>query len=256
MAAIGLGALALLIIGFFLYQAVFNAKPPIDKVSLCPPRIDSVTAVLVDATDELSQVQRAAIESRIAELRDVLPVGGRIDMYLLNTDKALPDVQFSKCNPGTGETASIIDQNPRLVQKKWEQDFSAKLAEVLAQLMTASPSDTSPILEAIQAISLRSFAQTETRGATSKNLIIVSDMIQHTPELSQFKAGPTLDAKFVERTEYFRKVKPNLRGAEVTILYIRRATRANAQGREHLAFWEAIIKTSGGRLVHFVPVEG
>lgn len=244
------------VLGFFFYQSYAGKPPPVDKVTFCPEKIDSVTAVLLDATDELGVVQRAAIKSRLDEVKDGLPRRARIDVYAVdNADGRLPRAIFSMCNPGSGEDADALKENARLMKRRWTKDFGAKLSEELDRVLGSKAAKYSPIMESIQAVAVQSFGASATRDAHEKRLVVVSDMIQSVPQYNQYKAGPSSFEAFA-RSEYFRKVRADLRGAEVEIHYLRRETSRAVQGKEHLMFWERYVRESAGRLVRFLPVEG
>lgn len=243
--------------GFFIYKSVGDAAPQFDKVTFCPPKVPSVTAVLVDGTDVFSAVQRAAIRSRLDAVKEVVPKRGRIDLYAIGEEQdGLPRALMSVCNPGTAEEADKFTENAALVKKRWTRDFSDKLDQELGNLLETKEAAISPIMEAVQAIAIQSFGAAETRDAVEKRFVIVSDLLQYTKEYSQYQGvkGDAFGA--FSKSDYYRKVRPDLRGADVEILYVRRSTKNNVQGKEHLLFWEKFIDASNGHLVHYIPIEG
>lgn len=253
--AIGAGLAVLAgaaIIGFFLYQN-FNRAPDLDKTSLCPSKIDSVTAILIDATDEITAVQKVDIANRLDAIKERLPKGGRIDLYALGEDKnGLIRQLFSMCNPGTGQNASALTENARLMQRRWTRDFSAKLDDELKKVMNVKDQPQSPIMEAVKAVAVQSFGGTATSNAEEKILVIASDMIQFTGSYNQYKGIGDFEA--FTKGQYYQQVRTELRGVEVELIYIRRQTAKNIQNPEHVRFWERFFRASGGKLSHVAPI--
>jgi hypothetical protein len=81
-------------------------------------------------------------------------------------------------------------------------------------------------------------------------------MVQHSAQYSQFKS----DSNFQQlaRTGGWAALRPNLKGADVEILYLLRpsAKRANApiQSRGHQVFWEQLVQDGNGILTKFEPI--
>lgn len=249
----GILLLASAIVGFLIYKG-FDKGPSINKVTLCPDKVPEVISVLVDASDDLSAIQRADIQNRLDEVIETLPQFGRIDLYGMGIETdGIPRPLFSMCSPGTGEHADALTQNARLMRRKFKRDFGDKLAGELQRAMQVKHTERSPIMEAIKAVGIQSFGGTTTRDA-DKSLVIISDMIHYTDQLNQYTGGPSVDFGKFERSEYYRQIRTELRGVEVSIYYIRRSTQKNVQNPKHLKFWELFFRESGGRVIHFAPI--
>ncbi len=78
-----------------------------------------------------------------------------------------------------------------------------------------------------------------------KSLIVVSDLIEHGSDYSQYP-GQTLLRAFQQSVAY-KKVRTDLQGAEVRIGYIQRLTRRPINSGEHIRFWTDWVKDSNGR---------
>jgi hypothetical protein len=78
-------------------------------------------------------------------------------------------------------------------------------------------------------------------------------MVQHSAALSHFAAEANF--KQLSSTNKWASLRPQLKGADVYVLYLLRpaAVRGSApiQNRGHQAFWEQLIEGSGGRVVEF-----
>ncbi len=253
---IAFGLLLVLGIGAtYVYKS--SAYQPTDKNTFClknsaPP---SATVILLDATDTLSAVQKQVITIRImAEISDLIPRYGALQFYTVGpiVDDLLKP-HFSLCNPGRSKEIDPLWGNPRLVEKKWKEGFSKKLDHILSQLLKSGEAKTSPIMEAMQSVSVSTFLD-EFKDSKSKRLIVISDMIQNTSEFSHYKSTKTFDQ--FRKTSYFQKMRPYLKGVDVEILYIRRKTRRKIQGESHVSFWQQFVVESGGILSRVVPIEG
>jgi hypothetical protein len=122
-------------------------------------------------------------------------------------------------------------------------------------LLKAASRDNSPIIESLRAATLTSFGAI-TEGQASLHVLLVSDMVQHSAQFSQFKA----DSNFQQlaRTPGWAALRPNLKGADIEILYLLRpsAKRANVsiQSRGHQMFWEQLVQDGNGIIKKFEPI--
>jgi hypothetical protein len=124
----------------------------------------------------------------------------------------------------------------------------------VAGLLRASKEDTSPIIESLRAASITSFGAVDA-GQIPLRLTMISDMVQHTSLNSQFQAEPNFQA--LSRSPAWPSMQPQLKGAEVNILYLLRPTAvrkgAPIQNRGHELFWEQLVSASGGHVSTIEP---
>src|SRR5690242_916765 len=152
--------LTLAIIGGYAYLKWGIPAPPVlAPETLCPidgPR--SVTVVLLDATDDLPDITKRDIRTRLTDLAEALPPYGLLDMRLL--DPAVPGgrVTFSKCNPGDGSNLNELIGNPELARKRWLENFHDPVEKALEGTLAPAPAQTSPIMETIQRIAIDRFS--------------------------------------------------------------------------------------------------
>lgn len=251
-----LAALTLAISGFFIWHLT-SPRLAVDKETLCHEKVASVTAVLLDATDELTAVQREDIRNRLDAIKDGLPVRGRIDLYAVgDTSDGMARKLFSMCNPGSGKEADSLTQNPRLMKQRWTKDFSFKLDDELNKALATKQASESPIMEAIKDVAVQSFGAAATIDAEEKRLVVASDMIEFTSGFNQYLGGSAMDFDSFAKSAYYGKVRTDhLRGVDVEIFYVRRSTAKGVSGsKEHRLFWEYFFRGSGGRLSHFAPI--
>lgn len=249
-----LAAGVVLVLLGFAASARFS-RPAVDPKTLClSSGPESVTIIVVDATDRLDPLQREHVRILLDDLKKDVPRNGEIQLYSIGTsaqDLLRPELNI--CNPGTGADANPIFANRRHLQRQWQTKFSNRVDRVLSGLLSVQPSQTSPIMESIQAVALEGFAGDRLKNVP-KRLFIVSDMLQHTTGFSQYSGQTTFD--HFKRSEYYLKVRPTLKDVEVELYYIRRTDGFRGQGRMHIEFWEQFFADAGATLTHVVSIEG
>lgn len=229
---------------------VYSKKntPEIDKNTFCPKSgATSIEALLVDATDNLSAQQKQAFLSAFQNLRDSIPLYGRLDLYFIhNTQTSLLKPIVSLCNPGHGAEISELVGNPRHVEQTWQDGFGQPLEREITQLLNASPENESPILESIQSVVLTSLSAPIDRDKP-KRIIIVSDLMQHTSNASLYRGTPTIETIFQNKS--FNSMKSDLRNIDISVWML---ARDNALNRSKLVeFWQRIFAEQGAQNAYF-----
>jgi hypothetical protein len=239
----------------FLYWHQTKARIEIDKESLCPkagPK--EVCAVIIDQTDEFSTIQRAVLRQHLKAVKEEIPRYGLLELYGVGpVQNELLKPTFKLCNPGRGQEIDPLTGNPVIVERRWREEFSSKLENVFDVVLTPAHAQLSPIMESIQSVAISAFGD-PSLSQTAKRLVIVSDLLHHTPEYSQY--SDLGDFKKFRATDYYRRVRPNLKDVQVELYYLRRTTRYVTQGQKHIEFWQAYISDAGGTLVRAVSIEG
>lgn len=226
---------------------VFNmiTRTEIDPQTLCP--IDgppTITVVLFDRSDALSVPQQEAMRRHLHLIKEGLVEREKLVIHLVNdTANQLLTPVFSTCNPGRGEGLSYWSANPKKIKQDWDKKFSNKVDQVISDMLQPSSMPHSRIMESIQSVVITDFMLLRD---SSKKLVIVSDMLQNTPEHSQYR-GITPFSAF-KSSAYYRRVQTNLDGVEVKIFYVNRgAAHANHEA-QHIDFWRHYFYDMGGRL--------
>lgn len=220
-------------------------KPRIeDKESGCLEIVPSVTAVLIDVTDPLSESQQTDTLEKLEGLCAGLPQYARLDLYVLAKGLKAERL-FSKCNPGVARGKTEASTNENVGKSKWKKLFRDRANTSLKTAMNKSGDDWSPIMETLNDVSGRSFS--EAPGARENVLIIVSDMLQRSEMLDQYVAGRrATDFKALSAKPYFSATRPtNLGGTSVRILYLRRRAVAHLQTQAHKEFWREFFTACG-----------
>jgi hypothetical protein len=252
------GALALLALGglaagAYVYATV-SRPPSLDKTTLCP--VDgphSVAVVLLDSTDEIPDVAKKEIRTVLVDMAETLSPYELLEIRLL--DAKLPGGRaiFSKCNPGDGSGLSEYTANPRLARQRWLDGFRGPLDEALDTGFKPLPGKTSPIMETIQRIAVERFTG-RTSEEIPKSLTVISDMLQHGPDYSQYTGDLSFD-RYKASREY-KKVQTDLHGADVNIYYIQRKTGKPINSADHIRFWADWIRDNNGRLKQANKLQG
>ncbi len=246
--------IVIVITGFAFWQ-LNKSHVEIDKATLCPVLgAKATTVVLIDRTDSMNPVQQGALLQKLDDIKAETPKYGAIEIYSVGqVGEALLRPEVKLCNPGRGEDVDQTIGNPRLVEKRWKEGFQAPLERVFKDMLRPGEAKTSPIAESIQSVAITSFDADNQSGA-DKRLVIVSDMLQNTPEFNQYVALTPFER--FKTTEYYRRVRAHLDGVRVEILYVRRPTARQIQGEGHIEFWQQFFMDEGATLERVIALEG
>jgi len=247
--------LIVVVIVAFGHHSLKDKHPKVDKETFCPDKIIAeITAVLIDRTDRFNVVQQASIRRRLDELREEIPVGGALAIYSVSpTEKELLRPEFKMCNPGRGDKVNPLIGNPRIVERRWKKGFDEPLQRVFNDMLAPGAAEESPIMESIQSIAVSTFSGPRFKNL-ARQLVLVSDMLQHTKEVSHYSGD--LDFAKLKESDYYRKVRANLKGVKIIIFYINRENSAELQGRNHIEYWQKYFADQGAILTRVVSIEG
>ena len=251
-AIIGL-VLVLLAVFSYQYAQMVEATIQTDSTSNC--RSDGFfprdTVILLDATEAVSQAQFEDLSNRVElVVRDSI-THERFTIYFLRDEPERFQPKLVVCNPGTGANLSAATNNLRKLMKTWQVSFRAPVKGSLQGLTEVAPSTSSPIMEMLKFVGLRTFARS---NSPEKRLILVSDMVEHTNSYSQYR-DTKLDFKSLSKTPYFREMRPSLDEVMIDLLYIERANLAEIQGGDHVAkFWQPLVRRSGGQIKNVIYI--
>jgi hypothetical protein len=246
-------ALGILSAGAYIYATA--ARPPsLDRSSLCPvdgPR--SVTEVLLDSTDEIPDIAKREVRTVLVDMAETLPTYGLLEIRLLDPKVAGGKSIFARCNPGDGSGLSEYTANPLLAKKRWMDGFRQPLDEALQTGFRPLPGKTSPIMETIQRIAVERFSGRTVEGIP-KSLVLISDMLEHESEYSQY-AGD-LSYRRYKASRAYQKFRTDLYGADVMIYYIQRLSGKPINSADHIQFWAEWIRDNNGRLKQASKLQG
>ena len=250
-----LTALALAVFGAGAYVYFTVSRPPkLDQVSLCPvdgPRSEAV--VLLDSSDEIPDIAKREIRTALVDRAETLADYELLEIRLLDPKTPGGKMIFSKCNPGDGADLSEYTANPRLARQRWLDGFRQPLDAALDAGFRPLPGKTSPIMATIQQIAVERFTGRAVESVP-KELIVISDMLEHGPDYSQY-SGDLSFARFKSSRAY-KKVQTDLHGADVLIYYIQRKTGKPINSADHIKFWAEWIHDNNGRLKQASKLQG
>ena len=251
--ALAVLSLAVLAAGAYYYFTL--PRPPVlDRASLCPvggPR--AITAILLDSTDEIPDIGKREIKTILTDIAETLPDYALLDLRLLDPAAAGGRPIFAKCNPGDGSGLSEYTGNPRLARQRWMDEFRQPLEQALAAGLKPTPGKTSPIMETIQRIAVERFSGRTAEGIP-KALVLVSDMLEHQPDYSQY-SGDLSFARY-KASRAYKKLQTDLHGAAVSIYYIQRATAKPVNSASHIQFWADWIRDNNGQFKQASKLQG
>lgn len=257
-AAVGLAVfvLAFLILAIGARLLVHPGRP--NPATLCPAGGPSaITALLIDTTDPLNAIQRAAVAVRLNQIVSHLRLNEEIAVYSLSPTGDPLKPAFVICRPLEPSEASELTGNRAIAKQRFDGVFTPRVASVLAAATAGAPAGRSPIMAAIQAIAVSAFQAadaTSKSGPLPKRLIIVSDMLENSEAWNQYKGVPNF--RSYKSTPAYARVRSHLDGVSVTILYLRRDDAAGVQGLFHIAFWNAWFADQGASVDDVVAIEG
>src|SRR5215469_6877721 len=219
--------------------------PPRDEMTGCLSAAApaSLTTILIDSSDPLSQRQEADIRGKLEDIRRSIAANGRVEIYsLVGKPDALLAPIVAACNPGDPNKVNPFFASQRIAEDQWQALFVSPFDRAIRESLSDNPSKNSPIMEAIQSIAIESLARDLFKDVP-RRLIIVSDLIQNTPALNQYRDRTSFGA--FSSGPYYRRVRADLRGVSVTVLYVWRDTTKAIQGRTHAEFWNELLSNEG-----------
>jgi len=252
---IALIALALIAAAGFAYVYLTAEHPPaLDTATLCPQGgPHSTTVVLVDASDDLPAPAKRELATLLQDIAEDLPAYALLDIRVLDPENNSSRSLVALCNPGDGRGLSTWTANPVLARKRWLESFHKPVLEAIDQGLAAGHADYSPIMAAIQGIAIDRFTG-KAVASGDKKLIIISDMIEHDSDYSQYAGDLTFDR--YKRSPAYKKFSTDLHGAEVSIEYVQRLMKHPLDSVAHIRFWKEWIKDNDGHLRDVTRLQG
>jgi hypothetical protein len=249
---IAAGALALvtLIAAAWGARLWITAPTPVqrDKQTLCPPSPPKdITVIVMDTSDGLPDPAKIEAMKLLGDLIEQSPENALLDVRVLDPAQNAGRTILTLCNPGDGRDISEFNGNPEMARRTWRQRFRDPLIHALDGTLHGPPSKTSPLLATFQGIALERFTGSDVAPA-HKRLVIVSDMIEYVP--SEYSQYPPADIRYqnFKAMPVYRKVRTDLKGADVIILYVQRVLRQPIDTGKHITFWKNWVYDNNGRL--------
>ncbi len=245
-----------MILVLVILSNIISGTKSYDPETLClESKFDSHTVILIDKTNNFNDSQKNTVRNFIKKLRNDLETNEKLSIFILTPNSYIaPIPKFSKCKPALGKEANILYQNPIKIQKKFDDFFENPLDNILSDILKDKESDFSPILEMIQAISLR---DDFSNNLYKRKLIIISDMLQHMSKYTHYTNNQSYnDFNKFKKRDYYNDISASLDNVTVSILYILRDDYShNYQNKQLIFFWEHYFKDMGASLKTVIHVQ-
>ncbi|MDA7967650.1 MAG: hypothetical protein MPK31_01750 [Gammaproteobacteria bacterium] len=238
-----------------LFGAAHSAEN-VNRQTLCPPESDvpGQTILLVDTTDLLPLL---AHESLKPVLKGLITRGN--EHYLLPKHKLIvyhvgAEVEnlaqsLQVCNPGNPDDLSLWEKliaGENEAKVKWRK-FTGSVGSILRALSTEQlQSEKSPLLETIALVIARHASGIGVDKRKPTNLIVFSDMLQHSARMSHYKSIP--NPLELDRLAGYAEIRSDLKGVNVWIYYVQRPDLEHLQTLRHHDWWPQVIKHFGGKV--------
>jgi hypothetical protein len=138
------------------------------------------------------------------------------------------------------------------LKKRYEEKFSSPINAMLAAMQTDEEQATSPIMEAVQAISIHDFGDNSPAGQNS--LTIVSDLIQNGGGLSFYHGIP--DISGFTKSPIGKTLHADLSRVAISIYLITRLKDAKYQTDALGSFWIHWLTDEGAEVGNFRHLSG
>lgn len=213
----------------------------------------SITVVLVDATDPFTPEQGDRLLNELRRVRDAVPRFDKIELFSIDSSQpnGIGVPLLETCNPGIAADADKFRENSRIIASKYAALFDKPFQAALNRILASATQGRSPIIEAIEDATVKSFGSLPENADVSKHLIIISDMLQNTDGLSFYKGALPQFPGF-ETTDAFRLHRPALAHVDVSIWEINRPSQPGAPQafrRSAIAkFWADYFVAQGAAL--------
>lgn len=232
--AIMIAVAAVALVGLFFLQGKKTAIALLDPITFCPK--DGATAahvVLIDRTDPLTEIQLEALRKEVLRQAHEVPKHEAFRVYEIGHGGALLSPVVDVCNPGDGADASQLDDNPAKLRRRYQRLFTAPINKMISSMTGDGKMNQSPIMEAVQAISVRDFGASGPKGGNT--LTIFSDLLQYSTKFSLYRAIP--DVEEFAHSPAGKSLHSDLAGVDVTLEILFREKDAKFQPNGLGPFW-------------------
>ena len=217
----------------------------VDKDTLCPISTGPIAEVIIlfDLTDPLAPAQSSQLVQYLErEFRDA-PVGTQFTMGVVSEDPVAWGATSPLCKPNTDKDVSAVTQNVKMVRERYEQRFRLPLEANVQKMISASGSNSSPIMESLQALIASTPGFLTFEGP--RKVILVSDLLQHSEAMSFYRGDSW--SSFASSPAYSR-ISRTLGGANVEIYAVPRVVEKISDPSVVEDFWLRYFELQGTQL--------
>jgi hypothetical protein len=242
-----------LIIAIGLYSR-FTKPLPLDAKTLCPASGPlGHIVLLVDKSDPMTFLQRKDFDVIYEEIiKKRVPKGSLLSIYALGDDfKQTAEPLIELCNPGDGSDISNNTGSPLRVAKVFREKYVQPMLERSVELVTDKPGIASPLFEMLQLVSITGFRRHDVQG--ERRLIVVSDMLHHTPpQFSMYEGVPEFED--FAATSFGSRAMTDLTGVKVELEILMHSPLLQKSSLTY--FWEKYVASAKGKVVAVTPIKG
>jgi hypothetical protein len=219
-----------------------------DERTQCLPEVNGLITVLVDRTDAMNENQRESLRSVFQFIKKSVRKDERLAVYPIDAEaSAVPATLIEVCAP-----VSAITENLRRIKQRFDEAFSKPLDKMLLSLTIEKTEKQSPILEVVQAVSVSQPRLNKSKDSIRRELIIFSDLLQHSQRASLYRVTVNADATRLMDSSSVKEILSDtlLAGYDVKVYMLERCGYSDQQ-RVARAFWEKAFKSAGAISISF-----
>ena len=239
----------LLIIVYAVYASL-SAPPALDD-ALCPENerdLAGQIAVAIDPSDSLHYTQQADARAKVLRLLEAADEYTEIQLYELSRDERQPALMvFRICTTARPDQIGWFEglrKNREIARRRYEEEFIGPLGLHLDELLSGPGSMASPILKTVQDMAVDAFQSTDSR--LPRRLVIVSDMVQHSEDMSFFR--DPVDFMVLAGHPDYPTMRVDLDGVNVCVFFLaRRGMAGRIQATPIQKFWDEYFLDQGAR---------
>jgi hypothetical protein len=191
------GAVVVLIIGAAAYKNI-------TKLPSCQVDPAGKIVILIDQTDPVSTLQNVEMKRRVLDFLgnnrakderlksdSILdtPVNSLVSLFYIGSNQKDLNPIFSECRPPSEREVNALEGDPKQAQRRYVDKFESKIAPLVE--IGRNKEKASPIIESLYAISRTNFFSSLGKGKPRTKVLIFSDMVQHSDEISLYGCSTT-----------------------------------------------------------------
>lgn len=238
-------AVGLLAGAIFLMNSTKN-EMAVDPETLCPAETGPLaeTVVLFDVTDPLSVVQSNQLMQFLESEFTDAPVGTQFTMGIVSEDPSEWVATAPLCKPRSEKDVSSLTQNVTMVKARYQERFLAPLEQNVSRMISASGSNSSPIMESLQAVIASTPGFLTFEGP--RKVILVSDLLQHSDAMSFYRGE---DWQAFSASPAFQRLGRTLDGVQIKIVSVPRVVAKIRDAGAIEDFWVNYFGQQGAQLL-------
>jgi hypothetical protein len=231
------------VIGVAVLANNLISKGKIDEATLCHLTADlNVTAVLLDLTDPLNPTQQSRLKNILSNEISDSSVDTMISIGVVSEAPSKWGAQFARCKPASGDDANALYENPKIIANRYIREFIAPMNATLERMLGGEVENQSPIMEALQSLVSETPEFSSTQG--SRKIVIVSDMLQHSDNLSFYRKQGW---NYFVQSNGDQRLAGNLANVSINIIRVPRSGPSMPSRDLSDGFWTRYFDRQGSR---------